>query len=235
MSHVYTTPFIELLEELVQTDMSQKNWNGRFTGMPSDKVYANTHRRALGVGSHASVKDHPTDPHMVKKHNNNPYGANTRRQYDGFNVFIQYLIDNNLTDNIHFPKVYDLKTINDRDGNRIHAYTMEKLVGFWNVGVDQVLSYFQNHFIPGVFPEVPDYITKDDDKLRWFEKYVDDRMHKAIYTNAEIASTESLAEALKIVYKARRETGAAPDLGTENLMWRRSASGLVLVINDPLY
>lgn len=233
-SYQYSDLFVELMEELVHPEISRKSFGGKFSSYSKNQnLISSTKKKSIGVGTQARVKNDPMDPHMVKKHNTRPYNATHGKGNDGFNIFIDYLITNDLTDNIHFPKVYNIKTITDRDGSFIHTYTMEKLVEFSAVGADQIVSYMDNNLNPDLIGTMPEWIVDEDAKLRWLEPRIERVIDRAVSLNADVASTETLSEAFNIVYKASRELNIDSDLHIGNMMWRRSSTGLTLIINDP--
>lgn len=223
-----------LTEELVTPTVTQKRYNGQFE--PQFKAKNDSSKgKIIGQGTQASVKQDPTDPHMVRKHNIRPYSRDG--QQDGFNDFINFLINNEFLDNIHFPKVYDIKTIKDRYGRQIHTYRMERLIPHTEL-TDRELKAVAAANFKGM-------------DLRWIEREKDpDAFNRIAMEQIVVAlgeaigerdtkaiASETLQQAVDITARGLRALGANLDIDSHlnNVMFRRQSTGVVLVINDPFY
>lgn len=226
----------DLLEELIDSSKKEKTYKGTLSldRFKPRKTSSDT----IAHGSHATVKADKNDPHMVVKHNTRAYKANPTEKdlhfgnynNDGFNEFIEYIINNNLTDNIHFPKVYNITTITDKDGSRVHKYTMERLVN--DLDVDEKLRD----------ASIESLVTEEYFKsLEWHDNpfiAFCKSMEHYVRGNRDLdfITSESLIEALKIVRQAALKIGKNRlDMHAGNFMWRRTSFGLILVITDPLF
>lgn len=130
-----------LIENQINTDIENKKSKSKFVDSSYNPLLSKT--RQLGHGIYASTKDHPTDPHMVKKHTTYPI-----KKYDGYDTFVLYIIEHKLMDNPFFPKIYNIKNITDRHGQRIVSYTIEKLKNYNDnqITKEHILSIFENLF-----------------------------------------------------------------------------------------
>jgi hypothetical protein len=223
-----------LIEDLVNADIARKRFNG--TLKRKDTGYALSGKQ-LSNGSQASVKADPNDPHMIKKHNTKVYpeksiiqGFKPTRANDGFNDYIEYLINNNLTDNIHFPKVYNVKTIIDKNGDKIHTYTMERLIETDTLTVEQIEAFLENNLS-----------EKWQDSVKWTShpiEYVVRLITNCIQGTRdmdEIFTNKELISAISIIKQIKNTISAQIDLSVHNIMWRRTPYGMILVFTDPFF
>ena len=225
----------ELLEDLVNADISRKKYNGTLQG--KDTRYAKS-KKQLSNGSQASVKADPNDPHMIKKHNTKVfpeikkatgYGRPARTN-DGFNEYIEYLINHQLTDNIHFPKIYNIKTIIDKDNRKIHSYTMERLIETFELSEDEINAFIEKT----VSEDWMGYIEpgKDglDDVIPLIRKCLDITKRPS-----DIFIDEEFIKAIDILNKVKSAIHGKDDLSVYNIMWRRTPYGVILVFTDPFF
>lgn len=234
------------MKKLYDTEQSEADYNGRLntrsnsTEPKNPQVAVNTANRALGRGTQSSVKDHPTDPHMVKKHNILAYDNDAdwrgTKKRDGFHAFIEYLIEKDLLDNIHFPRVYNIKKIVDSLWNHMHTYTMERLIPLESVTRKEIDAFIEHNIVENLL------LTSDfvDDS-----RYVEEMAGRAVafigravdnegYIDKYII-TDSLKEALFILKDVGSEIWQALDSHSGNYMWRRTSTGVTLVFSDPFF
>lgn len=208
---------------------SQGTYGGEFkrSWTPSPK--------AIGRGKHSSVKPDPRNPDNVIKHNIRPYPLPDGADNDGFNVFITYLIDNNLTGNPHFPRVNTVKTLTDKTGSRIHKYNMEKLQPSWKLTPQEFHDFVNQNLVDGVLglsEEEMEYV--DDDFLNNAMGAFVGALANNLPYNKPLAKSTELDQAVKIMSRILKETDhLVLDLNDENIMWRRDGAGLTLVFADP--
>ena len=228
-----------LLEDQFQTSRVEK----RFSGSLKSQHYIKRHE--ISRGTQAAVKDDKTDPHMVTKYNHRTYHDDDKpsrrfenRKDDGFNQFINYLIDNKLMGvNPHFPRVYDVKTITDREGKRIHTYTVEKLIEFDAVSRPELESFLEHSLHPDSVWIDPDIVEERPWVLAASER-IAKRLElcvRQMSTARETLKSETLIGAIKVLHKMDKEFPSQLDIHYGNLMWRRTQHGLTLVFNDPIF
>jgi len=182
----------------------------------------------------SKVKPIKNEPHMVRKYNHRPMDTNSRNRLsvDGFNLFIEQLIERGETDNIHFPRVYSIKKIVDDDNQYIHTYNIEKLLSSYSLSKQELLKICEESF-----GEDADSVKFDKDQL---EEIITGKINYALRHNYyDDITSESLLEALKILnnivkYVVKLKRGHRLDLHSKNIMYRRTPTGIQLVINDPI-
>ena len=231
---------IQLLLELIQTTQSSKQFHGKFGGKKRENH--NRWKKGLGGGTQASVKDHPHDPHLVKKHNVKAYPDDNGKLTDGFNSFVNYLIEHDLMDNVHFPKVYDIKEIVDKNGRKIYTYDMEKLVKSEDLSREELEAFCERTFIPETVIEFLDDAatapTRGDHepyRLRLLDKFTNVFDSALNYGNVADLQDESLKFAFEIIHQIATHLQKNSDLHHSNYMWRRSSTGVQIVITDPFW
>lgn len=179
----------------------------------------------LEKGSFSAVKPDSKDPHMVKK-----FARMARSENDeGFKAFVMFLHKNGFDDNIHMPRVYDVKTIRGNDGIIIDSYKMEKLIPMHAIPRKELYKYYQ-HIAP----------NKDIQFLKFMP--VDDYLHSSLAGLISSAisheppdfAIDTLNQACKIVADAIVATGGTKDIYPDNLMFRRTAQGIQIVFSDPI-
>lgn len=221
-----------LIEDLVNTNWKEKEYNGVLKSRP---MGVSDQRKSLGSGNNASVKPDPNDPHMVRKHNTHTYrspegfdsGTN-----DGFNKYIEYLITYNLTDNIHFPKVYDINTIKDKHGQKIHTYRIEKLIESSDVSPEEVEAFVHRD----LGPDFKNYGTGTIAVIESACDYLAECILDATWNKERISGlSDTMKDAVKILGQISRVIGQRTDLHSGNIMWRRTPHGMIFVFNDPFY
>jgi hypothetical protein len=240
----YSEVFVSVMEDLVNPEIRDRAYNGymksradiAWNGSKSGKAALdNTHKRQLGMGAFSTVKADPSDPHMVKKHNHHPIKRNGWQ--DGFNLFIEYLIVNDKLGNPHFPRIYNIEVVEDRDEKSIHTYKMERLVPLAEVSAEETQAYIENHM--GVdwkeFAERYEYGGSEGLTDNVMADVIADITGRCLL-NVYHTTNETLEEAFNVVRACKRglPSDYAIDMHQGNLMWRRGSHGLTLVLTDPI-
>ncbi len=177
----------------------------------------------LPKGSFSVVKPDSSDPHMVKK-----FSKAARSESDeGFKAFVMFLHNNGFNDNIHMPRVYDVKTVRGKDGIAIDSYRLEKLIPFEAVSKEELLAYTD---LIGVETPDADVMTAE-----MIGHMLAGEISDVVRNASSPFKLETLNQACHIVNRAIRATGGAADIYLDNLMFRRTPQGLQLVFSDPLY
>lgn len=216
----------QILEAIVKTDVKpEQTFHGTFYPKQFDK---------MRPSEFSVVAQSKTDPHMVKKHNHRPMDPDARRRFpvDGFNYYVNQLIDLDVTDNIHFPKIYAVKKINDQSHQFIHTYDTEKLETLNSMSRDELIKLCIESF-----GEDEDIETYNDSMLEYI---IAGKIAYSLENNdyGDIVSDE-LKEALRII-KQIAKSGIKTryryklDIHEGNIMVRRTPYGPQLVINDPI-
>lgn len=211
---------LDLLEGPIQTNIEpEKLFNGVLKSRPN------------GYSSFSSVSPVKNSPHEIKKYGHTPLAIQ-----EGFNFFIKYIIETNNQSNIHFPRVYSVQKIGDKDGKHIDKYIMERLIDLDSVSYDELVIVFKQNF--KIYnqnyvsaAEVADIIS---------------RCVNSTPSREEEILSDSLSEALKLTNdcikkckevcsgKQYKNYRVCEDLHSGNIMLRRTQHGYQIVINDPI-
>lgn len=208
----YLIEMMELAEELVQPAVF-KRYASKLQDIPKPAD-------EIGRGVFSRVVPHPEDPHLVQKYNIHPLGPKRARVADGFEQYVDFLIKYNLMDNVHFPKVYKVKTVTDAGGERKNFYEIEKLYPLRQMTDEELASISENVFgssytlVPSNIAERIEYAVTD---TAWREKI----------------KSESLKNAIEALVKISKESDFSLDIHEDNIMFRRTPHGPQLVISDP--
>lgn len=203
-------------EDLAQTQVSDRKYSGQFN---YDRVRHKT-RDELGRGAFSKVRPDREDPHMVTKQSVTPLGSNHLDKADGFDAFVKMLIDNDLMDDIHFPKVYKAQKVTDKTGTHKHNYTIEKLEPLKSLSREELASIEDSHMNPGY----------DEDFPIWERIYDACRSARA---REMYIKMESLKESCQSLEDMGDYSDFRLDIHRDNLMVRRTPYGLQLVFSDP--
>jgi len=222
---------LDLLERQISTNVEDKTYKGKL-------------RRAGGGWDQETAfskgREHKSDPHMFQKYNHTPLAKDA---VDGYDVFIRYLITHDI-DNPHFPNVYNVKKINDQDTSYITKFDVEKLLGYKQVSVAELLVILDTSFnhdeytakwIKELESNMENFKEGDwlyDHKLGELADSIASRIDFCLH-DLKSARSGSLKQAIKVLNTIRNEESLRVDIHRENVMFRRTGHGLQLVINDP--
>lgn len=211
-------------ENIAQTMASSVNYNH-----PLRSLGGTTNSGRLGDGAYSVVTNDRSDPHMVRKYGHKPLKPDAPIKRDGFEVFIQYLMDHDEMDNIHFPKVYTNKKITDTTGAHINKFQVERLVPGSALSIQERAFIEEQNFEPNVLSAFD-----DSEIIDGMAACVENGVVNAARGKRTIKS-ESLLEACRIVREAIKATpGSRTDIHQDNIMFRRTPYGVQLVLNDPI-
>lgn len=214
---------IEHLLELVEPTLTRKNTNLRFRAGNDDD------ESALGQGNYSTVKNDRNDPHMVRKHHHMPIDD---RVEDGYVDFVNYLIKNKIQ-GVNLPRIYDIKEITDRDGQKIYKYQLEKLLPVKEISFEELQSII-NRTIDAEY-ETEDDVNEEGNKRHVLRQFGRDLEKCLIAGDYRRIKDEELINTLQTIknYTITKKD-AWLDMGNAgNLMFRRGPTGLQLVIADP--
>ena len=171
-------------------------------------------------GMYSVVTPDNSDPHMVRKTSKAPRKPDFK---EGFVKFVEYIIENKHQDNIHFPRIYDVKSFTDKNGLHIESFQIEKLVDAKYIDPDVLIDYQES--LLGWRPRYDE----------WEQNYtIADKIRTAVYKGQSgVFESEELNQACDILAKARIEVDSYPDIHSGNIMYRQTRYGIQLVITDP--
>lgn len=222
---------LNLLERQIDTGVENKTYKGALRSS-RDSLDQNT---AFSKG-----REHKSDPHMFQKYNHTPLAKDS---VDGYDVFIRYLISHDI-DNPHFPAVYNVKKINDKNTSYITKFDVEKLLKHTQVSVAELIaimniSFNHDEHTANWLSELEENIDNfkegewlNGHKLGDLADSIASRVEFGLH-NLDSIRSDSLKQAIKILNTIRNEEKLHVDIHRENVMYRRTAHGLQLVINDP--
>jgi hypothetical protein len=192
-------------------------------------------RNKIGSG-HFSVARPDRDPHMIKKYNHN------FEDHDPFNDYVEYIVEHKLTGNPYFPRVYNIKTVSDPNGQQSHKYTIEKLISAKELEPEEVSTLIERTFTDMVAKDIIE-TSSEPDNIRFYHNSETYSLHSTwvqnIHSAIEYGDTsnitdENLSEAVKVIHDMIKNLKFANDLHANNVMYRRTKYGVQPVISDPL-
>lgn len=218
---------IQMLLELIDTNVETKQYRGEFRGNSTGNPRSSN--KEIGSGVYSKVRNDPHDPHMVQKRHHNPKAASN----DGFVKWGDYLINNNLVDsNPHFPRIYNVRKIEDSEGQKIYKYQIEKLVPTEDVSPKLLKAVWRQNFTKESMPEDIEELDAED-----IADTMSGIISMAVEGNREYMDdiiSDSLKQAVQHLHAYYEETNfTVPDLHSGNIMLRRTPHGVQLVITDP--
>lgn len=194
-------------------------------------------RNKLGMGRFSVVRPDRNDPERVKKYNHQ------FAEKDPFRNYIDYIIDNGLTDNPYFPKVYNIKTVSDPEGRESHKFTMERLTPGSNIEPQKIEDMIKRTLDPQVANQIISK-AKDPEEIRFYRNNLSWALHslyskylnKCLFDGVTGVTDKNLAQALETIRKLdAADDEISPDMqNSTNLMYRQDGNGVQPVITDPL-
>lgn len=211
----YLQEMLELLgEDITNTRLNTSKYRGQFSQadtMPQSEIARGSFSKVL----------RDRDPHMVRKQSIRPMGRGAEDLADGFDSFVEMLIDRDLMDNIHFPKVYKAQRSFDATGQHKSKYVIEKLERYGNqLRRDEITQIEDTHMMPGYDEDerLPDRIFDSCRSASARERYI---------------KMDSLKEACAALQDMAATSDFRLDLHGHNIMVRRTPHGLQIVLADP--
>lgn len=169
------------------------------------------------------------EPHFVRKYSRNKLRQN---QIDGFKQFVQYLLDTKNTDNPHFPRIYEMKTVRDKEGYRIESYRVEKLIEYTEIEPDILIQY--------ALSLINGFSESDLPYAASAHLVLTQSIERAVNKANRPFKDDTLNDACVIVSDAIANLSnefdrVVNDLHSGNVMYRRTPHGIQVVINDPIH
>jgi len=233
------------LLEIISASRQERTVSGNFRnseewGAGDDKKEK---ERGRDIGSFSIVKP-GSDPHTIKKSSKSP----DHQISDGYWRYIEYVIKYKLWENPHFPRVYNIKKIQDAQGDIMMRGEIEKLTPLTNLRIDEIQQLYQ--YIYGV-ENVPYEIKKSrgleqsEVKNLYLKRLATDIFHSIKGLGNQRIKLDSFEEAIRILKMIKekeftsnsknkiRPFGFIYDIKAENIMVRRTPYGPQLVFSDP--
>lgn len=223
---------IESLLELIDPEVSHKQYRGKLRDTDADTFRSNS-------GAFSTVVPDRHDPHMVRKHHHDPIVGDTDSE-DAFVHFVNWMIEEKIQ-NIHFPRIYNVKKITDSEGKYIYKYQIEKLIPANKLSKEELLHVVHMNF------DV-ESIKEENTRARWDAKdttsiirAIGEACERVITGEGDRSiKSRSIVKALNEIlnfnrWAYERDLYAHLDLvNSGNIMFRRTPQGLQIVFSDPV-
>lgn len=186
-----------------------------------------------GRGNFANVRPDKKDPHMVRKNHHTPIFGD---EEDGYVPFINYLIQHKLMgEYVNLPRIYDVKRIaSKRNEGYIYSYTLEKLLSFKEVEMDEMNSVINRTLGDKPPKGMPWFNREDAQNTKTLNQWFASQIERSLGDGYNIRDPE-LVKALELIDKVNTDNpNNITDIHGGNIMYRRTPHGLQVVITDPL-
>lgn len=224
------------LFEAYKTNITNKKFNGAF-------VQSRDSANKPNSGAYSTVAQDKKDPHMVRKWNHGPMTGEENKERiisdrtdediidDGFKQFAIWLAKSDIH-NPCFPRIYDINRKEDKYGNYIFDYKVEKLLEPDELSVEEMESICDHYF--SISEPVKQWHMERGS--RTMAKLFSDAINQTISGSSNgLIKDEALIEALSYLKKFMKDNDDVMyDLHSGNIMYRRTSHGLQLVLNDPV-
>lgn len=207
-----------LLTEIIQTDVTNVN-------LPNRKFkQSKSQEDSIGKGRYSTVRNDPKDPHMVIKKTKFDKNSTSYHNKDVYPQFIEELINSDQKMNPYFPRVYGMKSYNDKSDDKLHKFNIERLEDLRQLSAEEM-------------DHIMSLIMEDDVRKAWNidnERMLAWFISEAIKKNSvrKEIKDKNLYDALTFLSKFLKKNWFL-DLHSENMMFRRTPYGPQLVITDP--
>lgn len=179
----------------------------------------NTPIEQIGQGAFGSVFSHKNRPNSVIKVGR-AYEADNQR--DGYLNYIEsILINDRMSSNPYFPRVYNLKTYK----NGSYVIEVEKLQRLDQFDIEMLHAAGRQMFTH--WPE-----TNQMDSFNAARR-ISEMIWDAL-THTNYVKDEQLKQALYLIKLIHRTKKAGLDINSNNVMGRQTSYGLQVVLSDPL-
>lgn len=135
------------LFEIISSEISPtKDYHGQWVGRDEvefdrDDSTTADEGEVIGGGQVSTVKATKDDPHTVIKYQHLPTSSS-----EASFMYAEYVIENELWTNPHFPRFYKLDTYRDEKGRIIQKVKMEKLHNYRSLSIDDVNAIINSNF-----------------------------------------------------------------------------------------
>jgi hypothetical protein len=222
------------LDEIIQTDMRYKTSKDKFgDGFADHDNPAETTGSPIGAGVYYNAYSKTDNPHEIDK-----LSKRSTKGIDAQAAYFKALVNNDLTGhNIFAPRIYGFEEITDDNGKHHHKFNTETLLQARDVSFDEAMVVCRQIFDESDIATLLRYAQDVDKKSgKFLTGMMGDNFRDQAWEAGKITTnSKELNVILQVVVDLQRSGhNYFYDLHAGNLMYRRTASGIQLVINDPL-
>lgn len=195
-------------------------------------------KSGVRAGMFNQVKPHPKEPARVIKRSKQPVD-DKKSSYRGdlFYEFVKFLSENDGFSNSHFPRVFNVKTIKDRDGKKVFKYDVEKLNEITDLSANQ-LAYVSKNILGSTFDSPKDFAFA-------LAQLIADYVNKGKRSSLDAIKNKSVRTAVELIREFVREFNMEIDYGSSdrqaiadrswaNIMLRSTGESPTIVLADPV-
>jgi hypothetical protein len=191
----------------------------------SDKIDQYSQEKQFGKGVEAKVYRDPSNPSVVKI-------LSTSDSLKD-NGYMQYILFSRkyANQNPYFPRIHSIEQNKNPDGTTTFVVKMEQLFPVSSLSKKQLFSIHKNTFINGDRHVIS---SKDDMLISLGDEFDVATDPSWGWSASKVSLDPNFIDACNLIRKIKNRTNSQYDLGTPNIMVRRSNYGFQLVITDPL-
>ena len=188
----------------------------------------------LGSGSFASVYAHEDRPHDVRRI------SRPSADPDAYQAYIEALENNPDYDNPYFPQIHEVTTYQGRAPATVISVKAGRLRKLYELRTEEIQAVLERWFgedyekvLAKVYP-IGGPGFRGEDSISYY--IVPDLVRRLIETKKlrKMVVDQELLRAINFMDEKVLKKGVQSDLGINNLMFRRSPSGIQIVITDPV-
>lgn len=181
----------------------------------------------IGGGFFYTAHTDEDNPHEVEKRSRRW----VKEREDGYRLYVKALLDNNLPgNNIFAPVIYNVKEIVDDDGYKHYDFKMERLIHHHQLSSEEMEHVLNTIFIP---EEAEDVIRSSNGHVGLMQDKIAFKLHQAVRDKDEDhIKAKDLLVILKLIGNVNYDR--LIDIKSDNIMYRRTPSGVQLVMSDPI-
>jgi hypothetical protein len=181
-------------------------------------------------GHFSYIKRPKSNPHVVIKKNKDTL-EHTR---DGFILYVKELKRRRIWEkNIHFPRVYNTTDIKTRYGDNVRSWEIEKLIPLYECSKEELTSILYRYF--HFSNDMKNKSNPDIDRMHR-DSIIDEiinNIKSSIKPPYRWVTDDEFKEAILILRDISKNIKASLDIHSDNIMARRTSTGIQLVFSDP--
>jgi uncharacterized ubiquitin-like protein YukD len=179
----------------------------------------------IGTGTYYTSYENPDDPHTIHKFSRQPTIS-----HDGFKIYADYIIKYNLASkNPYFPRIYKHRTNIEPPSDLSYEFEIEKLLLYYDIRIKEFRPILELLFNDSEVEEIMNIHSNEGITIKIARKI------RLMITQNIKSKSKLLNQAFFIIQKIIRDNSDIYiDIHEDNIMFRRTNSGIQLVINDPL-
>lgn len=211
----------EIFEPETINKSTHKNLKGSYNDV-SDK-------NIIGAGMFSLVSSNKRDPHLISKRHKSP--ERDGKYTDAFTEYAEIVVRDELWNMIHFPRIYKTITLRDSENKKLRKWKIEKLYSLATLNSKETSSLIERYF--------GNDANIDSLKIEKPHHMADYLGNKIIDNELDAIKDETLLAACKKLIEIKQELSRVKnvavflDLGTGNIMIRRTKYGPEIVFSDP--